>query len=300
MAWWQLRPHAQPALHARRAAGRAGRRLPRRRVLAGPAEGDRRPDQRAPGAPGDPPFRHLPRLDARARRALPAAAVGRAARGAHQRLLHGRRQGAGQCLLPQRREAGRADPLRGAGRPHRDRERPLRRRIREGRAHRSQDLRAGRRRLRVQPRLAARSLGSQRARRMAGRQLPDPRHALQPGRAAQAPARRPRRRPHRRPDTGAHGGHRRARAAVRRRHLHAHRLRQPGRGGESRGRALLRRGRGLLAQALRHLGPPGGAAAGADRLVDHRRQGHRPLHAAGVPRRGGRQPARAGAQAGAG
>ena len=36
--------------------------------------------------------------------------------------------------------------------------------------------------------------------------------------------------------------------------------------------ALLRRGRGHLAQALRHLGPPGGAAAGADRLFDHRRQ----------------------------
>ena len=36
------------------------------------------------------------RLDARARRALPAAAVGRAACGAHQRILHGRGQGAGQ------------------------------------------------------------------------------------------------------------------------------------------------------------------------------------------------------------
>ena len=48
-------------------------------------------------------------------------------------------------------------------------------------------------------------------------------------------------------------------------------------------RALLRRGRGLLAQALRDLGPAGRAAAGADRLLDHRRQGDRPLHAAGVP-----------------
>jgi tricarballylate dehydrogenase len=60
----------------------------------------------APGAPGDPRLVHLPRLDAQPRRALPAAAVGRAARGAHQRLLHGRRQGAGQCLLPQRRALG--------------------------------------------------------------------------------------------------------------------------------------------------------------------------------------------------
>jgi tricarballylate dehydrogenase len=79
-----------------------------------------------------------------------------------------------------------------------------------------------------------------------------------------APARR-RRRPHRRPDAGAHGGHRRARAAVRRRHLHARRLRLAGHGGQPRRRALLRRGRGLLAQALRHLGPAGGAAAGPGR-----------------------------------
>ena len=39
----------------------------------------------------------------------------------------------------------------------------------------------------------------------------------------------------RRPDAGAHGGHRRARAAVRRRHLHAHRLRVAGRRGQPRG-----------------------------------------------------------------
>src|SRR2546429_2952690 len=30
---------------------------------------------------------------------------------------------------------------------------------------------------------------------------------------------------------------------------------------------------------FRSLGPPGGPAAGPDRLVRHRRQGHRPLHA---------------------
>ena len=39
---------------------------------------------------------------------------------------------------------------------------------------------------------------------------------------------------HRRPDAGAHGGHRRARAAVRRRHLHPHRLRVAGRRGQPR------------------------------------------------------------------
>ncbi len=51
---------------------------------------------------GDPPLVAMPALDAEPRRALSAAAVRRAACGAHQRLLHGRRQGAGECLLPQR------------------------------------------------------------------------------------------------------------------------------------------------------------------------------------------------------
>ena len=54
MARRQFAAHAQPALHARRAAGRAGRRLSGRGVLAGPAQGHRRPDRRAAGAPGDP------------------------------------------------------------------------------------------------------------------------------------------------------------------------------------------------------------------------------------------------------
>ena len=61
----------------------------------------------------------------------------------------------------------------------------------------------------------------------------------------------------RRSDAGAHGGHRRPRAAVRRRHLHAGRLRLAGHRRQPRRRALLRRGRGLLAQALRDLGPAG-------------------------------------------
>ena len=99
----QLAAHAQPALHARRAAGRAGRGLSRGGVLAGPAQGHRRHDRREAGAAGDPRVVDLPRLDAQPRRALPAVAVRRAARRAHQRLLHGRRQGAGQRLLPQRR-----------------------------------------------------------------------------------------------------------------------------------------------------------------------------------------------------
>jgi precorrin 3B synthase CobZ len=100
-------------------------------------------------------------------------------------------------------------------------------------------LRAGGGRLRVQPRMAARGLGPERARRMAGRQLHHPRHGLQPGRAAQAHAARAAGRRPGRSHAGAHGGHRCPRAAVRRRHLHAHRLRLAGRGGEPRCRALL-------------------------------------------------------------
>ena len=144
LARWQLGPHAQPALHARCAAGRAGGCLPRGRVLAGPAQGDRRADQRAPGAPGDPRVEHLPPLDASPRRALSARAGGHAARGTYQRVLYGRRQGAGQCLLPQRGAAGRADPIRSACGAHRDGRPPLRRRPPgERRAHCRQKLRSG-------------------------------------------------------------------------------------------------------------------------------------------------------------
>ena len=91
-----------------------------------------------------PRVQHLPRLDAQPRRALPAAAVGRAACGAHQRSSWAG-QGAGQCLLPQRRKAGRADSLRIAGwTPHRGRRRlALWWRALQGRAHHRQKLRAG-------------------------------------------------------------------------------------------------------------------------------------------------------------
>src|SRR5205085_1575163 len=80
----------------------------------------------------------------------------------------------------------------------------------------------------------------------------------------------------RRSDAGAHGRDRRARAAVRRRHLHADRLRVAGRRRQSRCRALLRRRRGLLAEALRDLGTAGSAAAGTDRLFDHTCESGRP------------------------
>ena len=59
---------------------------------------------------------------------------------------------------------------------------------------------------------------------------------------------------------------------IRRRHRHAARLDHLRHRRRPRRQALLRRGRGHLAQALRHLGPAGRAAAGADRVFDHRRQ----------------------------
>ena len=148
----------------------------------------------------------------------------------------------------------------------------------------ARSLRAGRRRLRVQPRVAARGLGHERARRVAGRQLPDPRHALQ-HRACCCKLML---------DAGAD-----AIGDPTQAHMVAIDARAPLYDGgictridcvslgvvvNRDGAALLRRGRGLLAQALRDLGPAGRAAAGADRLVDHRRQGDRPLHAAGVSR----------------
>ncbi len=96
------------------------------------------------------------------------------------------------------------------------------------RALRGPGLRARGRRLRVEPRVAARSMGPQRARRVAGGQLPDPRHALQQRRGAALHARRGCRRS-RRSVTVALRGDRRARTALRRRHLHPHRLRVAGR-----------------------------------------------------------------------
>uniref|UniRef100_E6PTS6 FAD-dependent oxidoreductase 2 FAD-binding domain-containing protein n=1 Tax=mine drainage metagenome TaxID=410659 RepID=E6PTS6_9ZZZZ len=55
----------------------------------------------------------------------------------------------------------RVRALRRSGRSHRTRWPAVRRRIREGRAHRGAELRTCRWRLRVQPRMAARGLGSQ-------------------------------------------------------------------------------------------------------------------------------------------
>ncbi|MCK7514041.1 MAG: hypothetical protein MZV70_65190 [Desulfobacterales bacterium] len=119
----------------------------------------------------------------------------------------------------------------------------------------------------------------------AARQLPDPRRALRHGRrcssscSTTAPNRSATRR--RRtwcPSTRA----RRSSTAASSRASTASSLghrRQP-----RTGERYLRRGRGLLAHALRHLGPPGGAAARPDRatsFIDSKTLG--PLHAAGVP-----------------
>ena len=116
--------------------------------------------RRAPGAPRDPRLVDLPRLDAQPRRALPAVAVRRAAHGAHQRVLHGRRQGAGQRLLPQRRDSSacRSATTRRCERLEL-RDGRFVAALRRRRAHRGAQLRARRRRLRVEPRVAARGLG---------------------------------------------------------------------------------------------------------------------------------------------
>ena len=227
----------------------------------------------------------LPRLDAPSRRAFSAAALRRAACRAHQRVFHGRRQGARQRLFPQRRSTRRADSLRRACRFDRTRRRPFRCRAHRRRTHRSTRVRAGCRRLRVESRVAARGLGASQ-RRMGRRKLPDSRNALQHGRAAQVHD-RCRRGRHRRSVAVALRGDRRARAALRRRHLHAHGLRLAWRGGQPERGALLRRGRGFLAETLCDLGPPRCAAARPDCLVDHRFKSDRPFHAARFPRHEG-------------
>ena len=67
---------------------------------------------------------------------------------------------------------------------------------------------------------------------------------------------------------------------------------------EPRRRALLRRGRGLLAEALRDLGPARRAAAGADRLLDRRRESRSASSCRRCSRRSARASiARAGARA---
>ena len=103
------------------------------------------------------------------------------------------------------------------------------------------------------------------------RQLHHPRHAVQQGRAPQADARR-RRAAGRRPARLPCGRGRCPRAEVRRRHRHPARLRAARHRVNAARAALLRRGRRLLAEALRDLGQPRRAAAGSDRVLDHRRR----------------------------
>ena len=251
----QFAAHPQPPLHARRAAGRARRRLSGRGVLAGPAQGHRRPDRtrrwrasrsahRRPAATGCAATASTSSRRCRARctsRAPTPSSWAAARRWSTPTTAAPRRSASASATTRRSMRSSCADGRFVAARIG-------------ARAHRGARLRARRRRLRVEPRVAARGLGNERARRVAGRQLPDPRHPLQHRRPAQVHARR-RRRPHRRSDAGAHGRDRRPRAALRRRHLHAHRLRLARRRRQSRGRALLRRRRGLLAEALCDLGP---------------------------------------------
>ena len=211
-------------------------------------------------------------------------ALAGALHGAHQRVLHGRRQGAGEPIT--------AAPRRWA---QIARESPVDRIEIETAASRPRTTNGAS----ASPPKAAcwppaalsptangcASSGPERARRVARRQLLIRGTALQPRRAAQAPARRPRRRPHWRPHAGAHGGHRRTRAAVRRRHLHAHRLRVAGRGGiQPQWRTFYDEGEDFWPKRV----TPSGAAwlcSSRGRLVipDHRQQGHWPAYAACVP-----------------
>ena len=144
------------------------------------------------------------------------------------------------------------------------------------------------RRLRGQHRLAQAVLGRRR------RQLHHPRHALQPG-------------PHAAPScsTRRQAGRRRAASSTPWRSTRGRRSSTAASSPAStacrsassvnqHGRALLRRGRGLLAEALRHLGRPDRAPAGPDRLLDHRRQGDRQVHAVGLPADRGELDRRAG------
>ena len=66
------------------------------------------------------------------------------------------------------------------------------------------------------------------------------------------------------------------------------------RGGQQARPALLRRGRGCLAQALRDLGPAGGATARPGRLQHHRPAQRAPVHAVHLPRHQGGEPRRTG------
>ena len=125
----------------------------------------------------------LPGVDAALRRPLSAVAARHAAPGAHQRVLPRRRQGADEQLLRGRRApAASTSPTtprssastRATARfqsRHRADRRPASATIR------ARAARARRRRLRVEPRLAARDLGRRR------RQLHHPRHAVQHGHA---------------------------------------------------------------------------------------------------------------------
>ena len=84
---------------------------------------------------------------------------------------------------------------------------------------------------------------------------------------------------------------------VRRRHRHPPRQRHLRHCRQRASAALLRRGRGRLAEALRHLGPPDRAAGRSDRLFDRRCQIHPPVHAVDLSGDRGGNDRRAGDEA---
>ena len=170
----------------------ADRVVPGRRVLRRSAARHRQPDRRGAGAAGHRAVGGLPRVDAAVRRPLSVVAARHAAPGTHQRVLPRRRQGADEQLLRRRRAPRHRRRVRRGGRRTSTcatASSTARRCVSDGRT--ADGARQGRgdrrRRVRGEPRVAARDLGRR------GRQLHRPRHAVQHGHAAQADARRRRR-----------------------------------------------------------------------------------------------------------
>ena len=149
--------------------------------------------------------------------------------------------------------------------------------------------RAGGRRLRVESRVAEGNLGT------GCRQLHRARHAVQHRQSAQADARpsgRSRSATRRSFTPSRSTPVRRSSTAASSRASTA--SRSASSSTETR-RTVLRRRRGLLAEAIRHLGPPRRAAARPDCLLDRRREVARPVHAVRVSANRSALDSRAGA-----
>ncbi len=240
-------------------------------------------DQRAARADDDPARGDVPQLDGRARRALSTVARRHAARLAHERVLPGRRQGADQRLLPRGGGARRARcaTTREVTRlDHRD-----------GRIRFGASLRAHGAEHEIRARTVVAAAGGFESNSQwleggwgpVGRQLHRPRHALQHGARAAAPARQ----------------RRQVRSATRRRGTawRSTRARRSSTAGictrvdcvslgivvNERGERFYDEGEDFWPKRYAIWGRLVARPAGPDRLLDHRREGDGQVHAAGVP-----------------